>query len=257
MTTALPRGHGLATTRRARSIDHGYKPGVTDSNETSTDVREGFYDSPGTTGKLVVPARVRLFPVEGDVAFSASTLLSADGKQTSSFLGAIASIDFPSRSKLRFRGDAYRAFYVSYGVEGALGVVTRAECDDPTILGSGGFCGSRWLLGPVIRVGYARSTDAHADGAVPSLLGYGKLSFLLGQDRWSSVYSSGNALVWRARVGTGYTALGTLFNLAHAQSWILIPLVALVEHAEAYVELGGDGGQALGVGGGINVGFGL
>jgi hypothetical protein len=230
---------------------------VTDSDSPQHDVREGFYDAPATTGKLVAPARVHLFPVEGDVAFSATTLVTSEGRRSSSFLGAMASIDLASRARLRYRDDAYRAFFVTYGVEGGAGVVTRNECDDPTIQGSGGFCGSRWLLGPVIRVGYVRSTDAHAQASVPTLLGYGKLAFLLGQDHWSSAYSTGSALVWRARAGVGYTALGAVLGLAHGTSWILVPLVFLVEHAEAYVELGGDGGQALGIGGGIDVGFGL
>ena len=237
---------------------HGYRPGVTDSTAPDASaVHSNDYDSPATTGKLVVPARVRLFPVQGDIAFSATTLLAPGGAPTSSFLGALLDIDLPTRARLHYRRDAYQAFYVSYGVAGALGVVSRAECDDPTIPGSGGFCGTRWLAGPVIRVGYARSTDGHAEGAIPSLLAYGKLAFLLGQDRWSSTYSTGDALVWRARAGVGYTALGSLVGLARDGSWELAVLLALVEHAEAYVELGGDGSQMLGVGGGIDVGFGL
>ena len=237
--------------------EHGYRPGVTDSTEPNPDVHPDAYDSPATTGKLVVPARVSLFPVEGDVAFSAGMLLSADGKGSSSFIGALIDLDFPARARLRYRRDAYQAFYVSYGAAGALGAVNRSSCDDPTITGSGGLCGTRWLAGPVIRVGYARSTDSRPHGSVPSLLAYGKLAFLLGQDRWSSAYSTGNALVWRARAGVGYTALGSLLGLARDHAWAIVPLLALVEHAEAYVELGGDGGQALGIGGGIDVGFGL
>jgi hypothetical protein len=238
-------------------VEHGYRPGVTDSSDMPLTVSSAQYDSPTTTGRLVAPARVRPFPIEGDVAFSATTLMGNDGRATSSFLGALVDIQLPSSARLRYRGDAYRAFYVSYGVTGAVGAVTRAECDDPTIVGSGGFCGSRWLAGPVIRVGYMRSTDAHANASLPSFLAYGKLGFLLGEDRWSSALSTASALVWRVRGGIGYTALGTLFGLARAHSWLLVPLVALVEHAEAYVELGGDGGSALGVGGGIDVGFGL
>jgi len=259
-----PAGPWSRYNERGRLVAHGYRPGVTDSNDPATDIGEADYDSPRTTGKLVVPARVRLFPVEGDVAFSASTLLSTQGHPTSSFLGATVSIDFPSASRLHYRTDAYRAYYVSYGVQGAAGAIARADCDDPTIVGSGGFCGSRWLLGPMIRVGYARTTDANARGALPSLLAYGKLGFLLGEDRWSSAYSTASALVWRVRAGAGYTAFGSLLGLAHHAGapregwrWLFVPLLALVEHAEAYVELGADGGSALGVGAGVDVGFGL
>ncbi len=261
-TLAGPWAHYDA---RGRLVSHGYRPGVTDSTEASTDVGEAAYDSPQTTGKLVVPARVQLFPVQGDVGFAASTLVSSQGRATSSFLGASMSIDLPSPSRLRYRVDAYRAYYLSYGIQGALGSVARAECDDPAILGSGGFCGSRWLVGPVIRVGYARSTDANARAAIPSLLAYGTIGFLLGEDQWSSTYSSGSALVWRVRAGAGYTALGSLFGLARRArapregwQWLLLPFMALVEHAEGYVELGADGGgNTLGVGAGVDIGFGL
>jgi hypothetical protein len=250
---------------RGRLVGHGYRPGVTDSTEASTALGEAEYDSPQTTGKLVVPARVHLFPVQGDVAFAASTLVSSQGRSTSSFIGATLSVDLPSPAQLRFRGEAYRAYYVSYGIEGAVGSVARTECDDPAIAGSGGFCGSRWLVGPVIRIGYARTTDANVRAALPSLLAYGKIGFLLGEDRWSSTYSSGSALVWRVRAGAGYTALGSLFGLAQRArapregwQWLLVPLMALVEHAEGYVELGADGdGNALGVGAGVDIGFGL
>jgi hypothetical protein len=252
----VPAGPWARYDTSGKLIDHGYRPGVTDSSEPSPAIGEALYDSPATTGRLVVPARVTLFPVEGDVAFSASTLVSSDGKRTSSFLGAVVDIDLPSHARLRFRGDAYRAYYLSWGVEAAAGVIARAECDDPTIAGSGGFCGSRWLAGPAIRVGYVRSNDARPHGSVPSFLAYGKLAFLLGQDRWSSTYSTGSELIWRARFGAGYTTLGTLVSLARAHEWLLLPLVAIFEHAEAYVELGGDGGT-LGVGGGVDVGFGF
>ncbi len=249
---------------RGRLVKHGYRPGVTDSSEPSTDLGESPYDSPATTGKLVVPSRVRLFPLQADVSFSATTLVSPEGHATSSFLGATASVDLPSPSRLRYRLNAYRAYYVSYGVEATTGIVARAECDEPSITGSGGFCGSRWMLGPTIRVGYARSTDANPRASVSSLLTYGKIAFLLGEDRWSSYYSTGSALIWRVRAGAGYTALGALFGVAaraHAPRegwrWLLVPLLTLVEHAEAYVELGGDGGSSLGAGAGVDVGFGL
>jgi hypothetical protein len=120
------------------------------------------------------------------------------------------------------------------------------------------------MAGGVIHIGYARTTDANPHGALPSLLAYAKLGFLLGEDQWSSTYSTGSALVWRARAGAGYTALGSLFGLARQArapregwQWLLLPLVALVEHAEGYVELGGDGTSALGVGAGVDIGFGL
>lgn len=251
---------------RGRIASHGYRPGVTDSTEPSTDVGEASFDSPKTTGKFVSPARVRLFPVQADIAFTATTLVSAEGKATSSFLGGAVDIGLPPREMLHWRGGAYRAFFVSYGVQGAVGTVARSECDDPTIAGSGGFCGSRWILGPYVRIGYARSVDASPKGALPSLITYGKIGFLLGQDRWTSHISSGNALVWRLRAGAGYTALGTLLGLARAarhtrEGWraLLLPFAALLEHAEGYVELGSDGATsgALGVGAGVDVGFGL
>jgi hypothetical protein len=258
---AGPFEHYDATGKLVR---HGYRRGVTDSTEPSTEIGEAPYDSPKTSGRLVWPERVRLYPVQGDVAFTASTLVSAQGKPSSSFLGASIEIGFPARERMRYRGDAYRAYYVSYGVQGAAGVVARAECDDPTITGSGGFCGSRWMAGAYIRVGYARSHDATANSSVPSFLGYGRLGFLVGQDQWQSTLSTSSALVWRFRAGAGYTALGSLFSLvhgAHAASdswrWLLAPFVFVLEHAEGYVELGGDGTSALGVGAGVDVGFGL
>jgi len=227
------------------------------------------YDSPKTTGRLVVPARVRLYPVQGDIAFEAATILSSSGQRTSSFLGATLDLALPSPARLHYRGDAYRAFFVAYGLQGAAGAIARAECDDPTIAGSGGFCGSRWLVGPNIRVGYARTPFGDARGAVPTLLGYGRLGFLIGQDSWSSTYSSGSALVWRLRAGGGFTALGGVLGLLkraqHGSAldgvWatLLLPLAAVVEHAEAWIELGADAGNAtgLGVGGGVDLGFGL
>ncbi len=246
-------------------VARGYRPGVTDSTEQATEVSESRWDSPATTGKLVWPARVRLFPVQADVAFAASTLVSSEGKPTSSFVGGTIDVGIPPRENLRFRGDAYRAFFIAYGVQGLAGAITRAECDDPTIAGSGGFCGSRWMLGPYIRVGYVRSHDAHASASLPSTLLYGKIAFLIGRDQWSSTYSSGDSLVWRVRGGAGYTALGSLLGVAgHAASspneswrWLLVPLAFLFEHAEAYAELGGDGTSSLGVGAGVDLGFGL
>ncbi len=250
---------------RGKLVARGYKPGVTDSTEPSTEIGEAAYDSPATSGKLVWPSRVRLFPVQGDVSFSASTLISADGKPTSSFLGASFELGFPAREKMRYRFDAYRAAYVSYGVQGLAGVISRAECDDPTITGSGGFCGSRWMAGAYIRIGYARSHDANASASIPSILGYGRLGFLVGQDQWHSTLSTSSALVWRLRAGAGYTALGALFGVVRgARSatteswrWLLVPIAFVLEHAEGYVELGGDGTSALGIGGGVDLGFGL
>jgi hypothetical protein len=251
--------------RHGRLVARGYRPGVTDSTEQPTAVGESRWDSPTTTGKLVSPARVRIFPVQADLAFAASTLVSAEGKPTSSFVGGAFDIATTPKEMLRWRGDAYRAFFVAYGAQGLAGVVTRAECDDPTVAGSGGFCGSRWMAGPFVRVGYVRSADAHPNAALPSLLLYGKVGFLIGRDQWSSAYSSGDALVWRLRAGAGYTSLGSLIGLTrHASAslsdglqWLLTPIALLLEHAEGYVELGGDGPSALGVGGGIDVGFGL
>lgn len=248
-----------------RLVARGYRSGVTDSTEQATDVGEAKWDSPSTSGKLVSPARVRLFPVQADVAFAASTLVSAEGRPTSSFVGGAVDVGTTPKEMLRWRGDAYRAFYVAYGVQGLAGVVSRAECDDPVISGSGGFCGSRWMLGPYVRVGYARSRDAHPSASLPSLLFYGKAAFLVGRDQWSSAYDSGEALVWRFRVGAGYTSLGSVAALArHASAsasdgwqWLLVPIALVLEHAEGYVELGSDGASALGVGGGIDVGFGL
>ena len=250
---------------QGKLVARGFRPGVTDSMEPSTEIGEAPFDSPQTSGKLVWPERVRLFPLQGDAAFSASTLASPGGKTTSSFLGASFEIGFPARERMRYRNDAYRAYYVSYGVQGLVGSVARAECDDPTIAGSGGFCGSRWMAGAYIRVGYARSHDANERASIPSILGYGRLGFLAGQDRWSSVLSTSNALVWRLRAGAGYTALGSLFSLvrgatttpSEAWRWLLVPLAFVLEHAEGYVELGGDGTSALGLGAGVDLGFGL
>jgi len=250
---------------KGKLVASGYRPGVTTSTEQSTEVGEAKWDSPTTSGKLVWPARVALAPIQADVAFTASTLVSAEGKPTSSFIGGGLDVSIPAHARLRFRGDAYRALFIAYGAQGLLGTITRSECDDPTIAGSGGFCGSRWMVGPSIRVGYVRTEDASPKGAIPSTLLYGKLAFLLGEDRWSSTYSSGSALVWRFRAGAGYTALGALLGLArHANAsprdgwqWLLMPIAAVLEHAEAYVELGADGASALGVGAGVDVGFGL
>lgn len=258
----------LATGERT---ERGYRPGVTSSTDAAPviDASHASYDSPETTGRLVTPARVRLFPVQGDLAFEAATLLSSNGARTSSFVGGTFDIALPAPARLRYRGDAYRAFYVAYGAQGVAGAVARGECDDPTIAGSGGFCGSRFLLGPYIRVGYARTPFGDVKGAVPTLLGYGRLGFLLGQDNWTSAYSSGAAVVWRLRAGAGFTALGAVMTLLHRAQhaspldgmWrsLLLPLAVVVEHAEAWVELGGDGGNAtgIGIGGGVDIGFGL
>ncbi len=211
------------------------------------------------------PARVRVFPLQTDLAFAAETLVSSEGKPTSSFLGASLDVALTPAERVRHRGDAYQAWFLSYGASGLAGAVARAECDDPTIAGSGGFCGSRWMAGPFVRVGYFRSNDARASGALPSLLAYGRVGFLVGQDRWSSVYSTGTELVWRLRVGAGYTALGAVADLARRAAeermqgwrWLLLPLAIVLEHAEGFVELGGDGQSALGVGAGLDVGFGL
>ena len=248
---------------KGRLVARGYRPGVTDSTEQATDVSEAKWDSPTTSGKLVSPARVRIFPVQADVAFAASTLVSAEGKPTSSFVGAAFDIGTAPKEMLRWRHDAYRAFFVAYGAQGLAGAISRADCDDPTIAGSGGFCGSRWMAGPYVRVGYVRSEDAHASASLPSLLFYGKAAFLIGRDEWKSTYDSGEALVWRFRVGAGYTSLGSLVSLARSASsgdawkWIFAPIAFVLEHAEGYVELGSDGASALGVGGGVDVGFGL
>ena len=251
--------------RGGRLVSRGYRPGVTDSTEQPTDVGQSRWDSPTENGTLVSPARVRIFPVQADVAFSASTLVSVHGKPTSSFVGGAFDIGTTPRERIRHRGDAYRAYFVGYGAQGLAGTVTRAECDDPTIAGSGGFCGSRWMVGPYVRVGWARSNDATASASLPSLLLYGKIAFLIGRDEWSSTYSHGEALAWRFRAGAGYTSLGSFVGLVpHASAssgdawrWLLVPLALVLEHAEGYVELGGDGTSALGVGGGIDVGFGL
>ena len=248
---------------KGRLVARGFRPGVTDSTEQATDVSEAKWDSPTTSGKLVSPARVRIFPVQADVAFAASTLVSAEGKPTSSFVGGAVDLGTAPKEMLRWRGDAYRAFFVAYGVHGLAGTISRADCDDPTIAGSGGFCGSRWMVGPWVRIGYVRSEDAHASASLPSLLLYGKAAFLVGRDQWRGAYGSGDALVWRFRVGAGYTSLGSLVGLARSASsgdpwkWILAPIAFVLEHAEGYVELGSDGASALGVGGGVDVGFGL
>ena len=249
--------------RKGRLVARGYRPGVTDSTEQATDVAEAKFDSPATSGKLVSPARVRIFPVQADVAFSASTLVSAEGKPTSSFVGGAFDIGTTPKAMLRWRGDAYRAFFVAYGAQGLAGAISRRDCDDPIIAGSGGFCGSRWMAGPYVRIGYVRSEDARPSASVPSMLLYGKAAFLVGRDEWSGAYGSGEALVWRFRAGAGYTSLGSLVGIARSASssdawkWLLVPIAFVLEHAEGYVELGSDGASALGVGGGVDVGFGL
>jgi len=246
-------------------VEHGYRPGVTDSTEASPEVGRARWDSPKTDGTLVWPERVRIFPVQTDAAFAAS-ILSTDGKATSAFVGATVDIGLTPPERVRHRGEAYQAWFVGYGAQGLAGAVARSECDDPTVAGSGGFCGARWMAGPYARIGYFRSSDARASGALPSLLAYGKIGFLVGQDRWSSYYAEGSALVWRVRAGVGYTAFGALEDLVrHAQAspaegwrWLLVPIAVVLEHAEAFVELGGDGtGSALGVGAGVDLGFGL
>jgi len=259
----VPAGPFEHYDRKGRLVARGYRSGVTDSTEQPTDVGEANWDSPATSGKLVSPARVRLFPVQADVAFTASTLVSAEGRPTSSFIGGAFGVGTTPKEMLRWRGDAYRAFFVSYGAQGLAGAIARADCDDPTIAGSGGFCGSRWMAGPYVRIGYVRSEDAHPSASLPSLLLYGKAAFLIGRDQWRSTYDSGEALVWRFRAGAGYTSLGSLVALARSASagegwkWLVAPIAFLLEHAEGYVELGSDGASALGVGGGIDVGFGL
>jgi hypothetical protein len=261
----VPAGPFEHYDHHGRLVACGYRSGVTDSTDQPTDVSEAEWDSPATSGKLVSPARVRIFPVQADVAFAASTLVSAEGKAMSSFVGGALDIATTPKAMLRWRGDAYRAFFVAYGAQGLAGAIARADCDDPTIAGSGGFCGSRWMAGPFVRIGYVRSEDAHPSGALASLLFYGKAAFLIGRDQWSGAYGSGEALVWRFRAGAGYTALGSLAALARQASasasdawkWILVPIALVLEHAEGYVEIGNDGATALGVGGGVEVGFGL
>jgi hypothetical protein len=246
-------------------VARGFRPGVTDSLETEPGVGKAKWDSPTTTGKLVWPERVRIFPVQTDAAFAAETLVSSQGKPTTSFVGASLDLALPSPERVRYRGDSYHSWFIAYGAQGLLGAVSRGTCDDPTIPGSGGFCGTRWMAGPFLRIGYFRSNDASPKGAVPSLLAYGRAAFVLGEDRWHSTYSSGSALVWRLRLGAGYTAFGAVAGLARRASetpregyrWLLLPLAILLEHAEGYVELGGDGDSALGVGAGVDVGFGL
>ena len=246
-------------------VARGFRPGVTDSLDPKTEVASAKWDSPTTNGELVWPSRVRIFPVQTDVAFAAETLVSSEGKPTSSFVGASLDVALTPAERVRHRGDAYRAWFVSYGAQGLVGSIARSECDDPVLPGSGGFCGTRWMAGPFVRIGYFSSRDARPSRAVPSLLAYGRIGFVLGEDRWSSFYSRGSELVWRLRVGAGYTAFGAVADLARRASeeqregwrWLLVPLAILLEHAEGYVELGGDGGSALGVGAGIDVGFGL
>lgn len=254
---------------RGELVARGYRPGVTDSTAAAPEIGSAGWDSPKTDGVLVWPDRVRVFPVQVDAAFTATTTVSSrGGEATSSFLGATFAVALTPPERVRHRGDAYSAGFVSYGAQGVAGTVARAECDDPTLAGSGGFCGSRWMAGPFVRVGYFRSKDARPGGALPSWLGYGRAGFLIGQNRWNSTYSTGSSLVWRFRAGAGYTAFGAVEALVRRAEasptqgwrWLLVPLAAMLEHAEAYVELGGDGGTAggtLGVGGGLDVGFGL
>ncbi|HEY1958729.1 MAG TPA: hypothetical protein VGH28_24105 [Polyangiaceae bacterium] len=261
----VPAGPYERWDARGRVAEEGFRPGVTDSMDPQPDVGPAKWDAPKTNGTLVWPGRVRLFPVQADVAFAASTLVSSEGKPTSSFVGAAVDVALTPDERVRHRGDAYQAWFVAYGAQGLAGAVARSACDDPTVAGSGGFCGSRWMAGPFVRVGYFRTSDARPSAALPSLLAYGRIGFVLGEDRWSSNLSSGSELVWRLRVGAGYTAFGAVADLARRASenpaqgwrWLLLPLAIVLEHAEGFVELGGDGGSALGVGGGVDLGFGL
>jgi len=265
----VPAGPYAKWDARGELVAQGYRPGVTDSTEGSPEIGRARWDSPKTDGVLVWPERVRVFPVQVDAAFSAGTIVAAQGgRQTSSFVGATLAVGLTPPENVRYRSDAYKAWFIAYGAQGLAGTVARAECDDPAIAGSGGFCGSRWMAGPYVRIGYFTSNDARASGALPTLLGYGRIGLLIGQDRWSSTYSTGSSLVWRARAGAGYSAFGAVEDLVRrAQAsptegwrWLLVPLAVLLEHAEGYVELGGDGGASagsLGVGAGVDVGFGL
>jgi len=261
----VPAGPHERFDSRGKLVSRGFRPGVTDSMDTKPEVGPAKWDSPRTNGELVWPERVRIFPVQVDAAFAASTLVSSEGKPTSSFIGAALDVALTANERVRHRGDAYQAWFVGYGAQGLAGAVARSECDDPTIAGSGGFCGTRWMAGPFVRIGYFRSNDARPSGALPSLLAYGRIGFLIGEDRWSSNLSDGSELVWRLRVGVGYTAFGAVADLARRARenqaegwrWLLVPIAILLEHAEGFVELGGDGGSPLGLGGGVDVGFGL
>ena len=216
-----------------------------------------------TTARVVSPAKTRIFPFDGDVAFEASTLLGQDSSQvrnSSSFVGGTASIG-GALGTLRYKTDHYSGTYLALGVAGVYGETSRVECEVAS-----GLCGTRYLVGPYARVGYARSHHADESGAIASFKAYMGVTALFGQDRWSVVGVGADSFVWRARFSAGYTGLSIFkhfFEAAEKGSktedieLLVAPLLLLVEHGELFFDMGMDRAGGVVGGFGIHLGFGL
>ena len=215
------------------------------------------------TARVVSPARTRIFPLDGDVAFEASVLLGQDAstiRNSSSFVGGTLSLG-GAFGTLRYKTDHYSGVYTAVGVSGVYGEVSRAECEVHA-----GLCGTRLLAGPYVRVGYARSHHAREEGAIASFKAYMGLSALLGQDQWRVVGVDADAFAWRARVSAGYTGLSIFRHFIDAtrergsregSMVMLLPLLILVEHGELFFDMGMDRAGGVVGGFGIHLGFGL
>lgn len=217
-----------------------------------------------TTSRVVSPAKTRIFPFDGDVAFEASVLFGQDGatvRSSSGFAGGNLKLG-AAFGTLRYKTDHYSGVYAAVGASGSYGGSSRAECE----VGAG-LCGTRYLLGPYARVGYARSHDPSADGAIASFKAYMGLAALFGSDQWRVGGVEGSAFVWRARVSAGYTGLSIFKHFfestgrGHSRDdqslAILAPLLILIEHGEVFFDMGMDRSGGVVSGLGIQLGFGL
>jgi hypothetical protein len=219
------------------------------------------------TGLAPSLASVRVLRFEADLAFDAHTAWSpSSGGFASGSVGAVAHVGVPL-ARLAFKGDHYSGVFFSIGGTGSFGESLRSDsCGGPCAAGDGRW-GERWLLGPYARVGYARSHDARATGAVRSFFAYAGVAPMFGEDRWALLDGTRtSALLWRVRVSAGYTAPRLFPRLAESlrdakkgeDLLLTLALVAsvLFEHGELFVDFGGDRGAAI-TGLGIGLGFGL
>ena len=212
------------------------------------------------TSRVVSPAKTRLLPYEGDVAFEASVLLGQDAtnlRSSSGFVGGALNLG-AAFATLRYKTDHYSGTYVSVGASGAYGEASRAECE----VGSG-VCGTRFLLGPYARVGYARSHNPSDDGAIASFKAYLGVAALFGQDQWRVAGVEDSAFVWRARLSAGYTGLSIFKHFSEGKSGrgqgaeFILPLLFVVEHGDLFFDLGMDRAGGVVSGFGMHLGFGL
>jgi hypothetical protein len=212
------------------------------------------------TARVVSPAKTRLFPFDGDVAFEASVLLGQDGstvRSSSGFVGGALNLG-AAFGTLRYKTNHYSGTYVAVGASGAYGEVSRAECE----VGSG-FCGTRYLLGPYARLGYARSHDPSDDGAIASFKAYLGVAALFGEDQWRVVGVEDSAFVWRARLSAGYTGLSVFKHFfegknGHGQgAEFAVPFLFVIEHGDLFFDLGMDRAGGVVSGFGMHLGFGL